>query len=97
SKLVLGENISQAAQFAQSGSAQVGIIALSLTFAESMKNGERWEIPAEYYPPILQTAVVIHSSSNKAAANAFLDFVKSDDGHAILSKFGLTPPAPQNP
>jgi molybdate transport system substrate-binding protein len=97
SKLVLGDNISQAAQFAQSGSAQVGIIALSLTFAESMINGERWEIPAEYYPPILQTAVVIHSSSNKAAANAFLDFVKSDEGHAILAKYGLTPPAPLKP
>jgi molybdate transport system substrate-binding protein len=97
SKLVLGENISQAAQFAQSGSAQIGIIALSLTFAESMKNGERWEVPAEYYPPILQTAVVMHSSPNKAAANAFLDFVKSDEGRAILTKYGLTPPATPKP
>jgi molybdate transport system substrate-binding protein len=97
SKLVLGENISQAAQFAQSSSAEVGIIALSLTFAESMKNGERWEVPAEYYPAILQTAVVIHSSANKAAASAFLRFVASEEGRAILTKYGLTPPASRTP
>jgi molybdate transport system substrate-binding protein len=90
SKLVFGENISQAAQFVQSGSAQVGIIALSLTFAESMKGGERWDIPADLYPPIQQAAVVIDASPNKAAARAFLKFVKSEEGRAVLSKCGLT-------
>jgi molybdate transport system substrate-binding protein len=93
-KLVYGESISQAAQFAQSGSAQVGIIALSLTFAESMKGGDKWEISAEYYPPIQQEAVVINSSSNKAAAIAFLEFVKSEEGRKILANYGLTPPDP---
>lgn len=96
SKLVFGDNISQAAQFAQSGSAQVGIIALSLTYAESMESGDRWEIPAELYPPILQAAVVVHSSTNKPAANAFLDYVKSDEGRSTLLKYGLTAPSPQN-
>jgi molybdate transport system substrate-binding protein len=91
-KLVYGENISQAAQFAQSGSAQVGIIALSLTFAGSMKGGEKWEIPAEDYPPIQQEAVIINSSPNKPAAKAFLEFVKSQEGREILSDYGLTPP-----
>jgi len=90
SKLVFGENISQAAQFVQSGSAQVGIIALSLTFAESMKGGERWDIPADLYPPIEQAAVVIDASPNKAAARAFLKFVKSEEGREVLSKYGLT-------
>jgi molybdate transport system substrate-binding protein len=96
SKFVLGENISQAAQFAQSGNAQVGVIALSLTFADSMKGGERWEIPAEYYPTIRQEAVIINASPNKTAAKAFLEFVKSDKGRQILSKFGLTPPTPSS-
>lgn len=85
SKLVFGENVSQAAQFTQTGSAQVGIIALSLTFAESMKGGESWEIPVELYPPLRQGAVIVHSSPNKAAANAFLEFVRSDEGRKILS------------
>jgi len=92
SKLVLGENISQAAQFAESGSAQVGIIALSLTYAESMKTGDRWEIPLELYPPILQAAVIINSSPNKAEATNFLNYVKSDKGQKLLSKYGFTPP-----
>jgi molybdate transport system substrate-binding protein len=91
-KLVYGENISQAAQFAQSGSAQVGILALSLTFAENTKGGERWEIPAELYPAIQQAAVVIHASANKAAAQGFLEFVKSDEGRKILANYGLAPP-----
>jgi molybdate transport system substrate-binding protein len=93
SKLVFGENISQAAQFAQTGSAQVGIIALALTFAQSMKGGEVWEIPAELYPAMRQGAVIIHSSPSKAAASAFLEFVKSDQGRKTLSRYGLTPPA----
>jgi molybdate transport system substrate-binding protein len=92
SKLVYGENISQAAQFAQSGSAQVGIIALSLTFAEGMKGGERWEVPMELHLPLQQSAVMMKRSSNKNSARAFLQFVTSVQGQKILSKYGLTPP-----
>jgi molybdate transport system substrate-binding protein len=96
SKLVLGENISQTAQFAQSGSAQIGIIALSLTFAPSMKGGEQWAIPATDYPSILQDAVVVSSSRNKAAAQAFLNFVESRPGRDILAKYGFTAPQPDS-
>ena len=90
SKLVYGENISQAAQFASSGSAQVGILALSLTYADSMKSGERWEVPENLYPPLEQAAVVISASKNKAAASAFLDYVKSNEGRDVLAKYGFT-------
>lgn len=89
-KLIYGENISQAAQFVQSSNAQVGLLALSLTFAESMKNGEKWEVPANLYPVMEQAAVVIHSSPNKKAAQSFLDFVKGSAGQAILAKYGLS-------
>lgn len=91
-KLVFGENISQAAQFAQSGSAQVGILALSLTFAESMKGGERWEVPADLYAPVEQAAVVLEASRNKAAAEAFLEFVKSTPAQELLAQYGFTTP-----
>jgi len=90
SKLVYGENISQAAQFVASGSAQVGILALSLTYAESMKGGERWEVPANLYPPLEQAAVVISASKNKDAAKAFLDYVKGAEGRDVLAKYGFT-------
>ena len=89
-KLVYGENISQAAQFAESGSAQVGILALSLTYAESMRNGERWEVPANLYPALEQAAIVIHTSANKREAQAFLDYAKSAAAKEILARYGFT-------
>jgi molybdate transport system substrate-binding protein len=97
-KLVYGENISQAAQFAQSGNAQAGIIALSLAISPAMKDsGKMWLIPAELHPPIEQAAVVVKSSPRKEAAKAFLDYVKSAAGKAVLDKYGFTaPPASES-
>src|SRR6202035_3077841 len=77
-KLVLGESISQAAQFVQSGNAQVGIVALSLALSPAMKDGKRWEIPMDAYPSIEQGAIVLNNAKNKDGARAFLEFVKSE-------------------
>ena len=94
-KLVYGENISQAAQFAQSGNAQAGIIALSLAISPAMKDsGKMWMIPAELHPPIEQAAVVVKSSQKKEAAKAFLEYIESAAGKAVMDKYGFaTPPA----
>jgi molybdate transport system substrate-binding protein len=92
SKLVYGENISQAAQFVQSGNAQAGLVALSLALAPAMKDGKRWEVPAGAYPPIEQGAIVMKSASDKAAARAFLDFVLSPAGRDTLRKYGFSFP-----
>lgn len=89
-KLIFGENISQAAQFAQSRNAQVGILARSLVSAGIMKNGEVWGVPANLYPVIEQAAVVVHASTNKKAAQTFLEFVKSQEGRQILAEHGLS-------
>jgi molybdate transport system substrate-binding protein len=98
SKLVYGENISQAAQFVQSGNAQAGIIALSLALSPAMKDGKRWDVPATGYPPIEQAAVILKNGSNKDAAQSFLSFVKSAPARAILSRYGFeTPTAPSSP
>ena len=91
-KLVYGENISQAAQFVQSGNAQAGIIAHSLALSPGMKNGKMWEVPADMHPPIEQGAVVLEGARNKAAAHEFLNFVKNAAGRAILEKHGFTVP-----
>jgi molybdate transport system substrate-binding protein len=91
-KLVYGEDISQAAQFVQSGNAQVGIVALSLAASPAMKNGNKWDIPADMYPPITQAAVVLKTSKNKDAAKSFLEFVRSSAGREILERFGFTIP-----
>lgn len=91
-KLVYGENISQAAQFVQSGNAQAGIIAHSLALSPGMRDGKDWEIPADLYTPIRQGAVVLRSARNKAAAHEFLNFVKGTAGRAILEKHGFAIP-----
>ncbi len=91
-KLVYGENISQAAQFVQSGNAQAGIVAMALAVSPGMKDGKRWEIPADMHPPIEQAAILLKSAKNKDAARAFLEFVKSEAGRATLAKYGFTFP-----
>jgi len=91
-KLVYGENISQAAQFVQSGNAQAGIVAMSLAVSPAMQDGKRWEIPPEMHPAIEQGAIVLKDAKNKEAARAFLEFVKSAAGRAMLAKYGFTFP-----
>jgi molybdate transport system substrate-binding protein len=91
-KLVYGENISQAAQFVQSGNAQAGIVAMSLAASPAMRDGKRWEIPAEMHPAIEQAAIVLKAAKNKEAALAFLEFVKSAAGRAMLAEYGFAFP-----
>jgi molybdate transport system substrate-binding protein len=94
-KLVLGENISQAAQFVQSGNAQAGLIALSLALSPAMKNaGRYWELPADAYPEMQQVAAIVTASKHKAAAQAFLNYVLSPEGRAILQQYGFRTPQP---
>jgi molybdate transport system substrate-binding protein len=95
-KLVYGENISQAAQFVQSGNAQAGIVALSLATSPAMKDGKRWEIPAEMHSPIQQAVIVLKGAKNKKAVEAFLEFVKSEAGRATLGNYGFSFPSPDS-
>ena len=90
SKLVYGENISQAAQFVQSGNAQVGLVALSLATSPPMQNGDRWLVPTEFHPPLEQAVVIVSATTNRKAAADFLDFVRSAEGRQILSQYGFT-------
>ena len=92
-RLVYGENIAQAAQFAASGSAQAGILALSLAISPAMRDGQRWEIPADMHPPIEQGAVILKNASDKEGARAFMDFLKSDAGRKILESHGFALPS----
>lgn len=94
-KLVLGENISQAASFVVSGAADVGIVALSLAMSPNMKDKGRYvEIAADDYPPIEQACVILRSSKNKETARQFLSFVKSPAVAELLTKYGFGVPKP---
>ncbi|GKS57947.1 molybdate ABC transporter substrate-binding protein [Nitrospira sp.] len=93
-KLVLGENISQTAQFVQSRAADIGIIALSLALAPAMKErGKYWEIPTNAHPPLEQGVVVLKSSTNQDGAKAFLDFLRSEEGQTIMKRYGFVLPS----
>lgn len=92
-RLILGENISQAAQFVESGSCDIGIIALSLAMAPSMKTaGTYWEIPAESHPPLEQGAAIVKTSTHQKAAKQFLEFMQSPKGREIMTRYGFTLP-----
>jgi molybdate transport system substrate-binding protein len=89
-KLVLGENISQAAHFIESGAADIGIIALSLAIAPEMAaRGDYWEIPAEAYPQMDQGGMVVKDSRHPDAAKALLDFILSSDARPVMERYGF--------
>ncbi len=89
-KFVLGENISQTASFVVSGSANVGIVALSLALSPNMKDRGRYtEVPTGEYPPIEQASVILGSSKNKETARQFLSFVKTAAVADVLRRYGF--------
>ena len=92
-KFVLGENISQTASFVASGSADAGIIALSLALAPAMKEKGRYTVvPADDYPPIVQAAVILKSSKQSALAQKFIDYLKSPAILQLMKTYGFTVP-----
>jgi molybdate transport system substrate-binding protein len=93
-KLVIGENIAQTAQYAQSGAAEVGIIALSLALSPALEQsgGKYWLIPAEAHQPLLQGFILLpHSKDNDGAAR-FAVFCGAEKAAAILHGFGFAKP-----
>lgn len=89
-KLVLGENISQTASFVLSGSADVGLVALSLALSPNMKGKGRYvEVPPSDYPPIEQGWVVVKASQRKDVAREFLEFVKTPAVAALWRFYGF--------
>jgi molybdate transport system substrate-binding protein len=92
-RLVLGENVSQAAQFVESGSAQAGLIALSHALSPSLKGkGRYWIIPPDAYPPLNQSAVILARSSRKQEAADFLAFLKTRRPIEVLKRYGFAIP-----
>jgi molybdate transport system substrate-binding protein len=92
-RLVLGENVAQAAQFAESGSADAGVFALSLALAPALRDrGRYWEVPLDAYPRLEQGAVVLSWAKDRAAADALCTYVKGPDGRAVLLRFGFVLP-----
>lgn len=94
SRLVLGENIAQAAQFVESGNAQAGLIALSHALTPTMRaKGRYWMVPLDTYPTLNQAVVIISSSKQEKAAKQFLEFIRSPQITSLLESYGFSMPA----
>lgn len=92
-RLVLGENISQTAQFVESGAADVGVIALSLALAPSMRaKGRYWSVPVDAYPRLEQGGVVLSWAQDRAAATSFIAYLNGSEGRSTLREYGFIMP-----
>lgn len=89
--LVLGENVSQAAQFALSGNAQGGIIAYSLALAPEVRSqGQFALIPHDWHEPLLQRMALLRNAG--PMATEFYTFMKSPRAREIMKKYGFVLP-----
>ncbi|MCM1129866.1 MAG: molybdate ABC transporter substrate-binding protein [Alistipes senegalensis] len=88
-RLVQGENIAQAYQFVASGNAELGFVALSQIYKDGkIQSGSAWIVPAKYYRPIRQDAVILNNGKNNPAAAAFMQYLKSEPALKIIRSFG---------
>ncbi len=90
-KLVMGENIAQTAQYAQTGVAEVGIIALSLALSPTMQGagGKYWLIPAAAHQPLLQGFALLPHAQGNTGAEKFAALCESPAAKVTLRRFGF--------
>ncbi len=89
--LVLGENVSQAAQFALSGSTDGGIIAWSLAQSPQLRpQGAFALLPADWHAPLLQRMALLRGAG--PVAEAFFAFMQQPAARATLARFGFARP-----
>ena len=92
-KLVYGDNVAQTAQFVDTGAADIGLIPLSLAKAPAMRDKGRYaDVPPDSYPRLDQGGVVLTWVQDRAAADAFRGFMTSDEGKALLRRYGFIVP-----
>lgn len=88
-RLVLGESVAQALELARSGGADAAVVALSLVVAPALEGQGRWsEIPSDTHPPVEQGGVVL---TDAPGAREVRDALLSDDGRALLTRYGYAP------
>jgi molybdate transport system substrate-binding protein len=94
--IVQGENIGQTFQFASSGAAALGFVALAQVMTDGeITKGSAWVVPAPLHAPLLQDAVLLKKGQPNPAASAFLAYLKTDAARAILRGYGYEFPARQ--
>ena len=88
-RLVFGENITQAWQFAATGNAELGFVALSQIYKDGQFiPGSHWMVPPTLYPQIRQDAVLLVRGKDNPAAIALMAFLKSDAARRVIRAHG---------
>lgn len=88
--LVLGENVSQAAQFATTGNAAGGIIAYSLALAPAVRARGTFLLLPEDHPPLRQRMALLRRAG--PAAVRFYDYLQAPAARGILEQYGFVLP-----
>ena len=89
SRLVVGENVGQAFAMVATGNAELGFVALAHVLSpRNRAGGSYWIVPRELYRPIRQDAVLLNRARGNAAANAFLDWLRTATASATIERFG---------
>jgi molybdate transport system substrate-binding protein len=92
-KIVYADNIAQAAQFAQSGNAEVGFLALALAMGPEMK-GSYYILDTKSYKPVEQAMALLKSWQSNPEAAKFMNFVLSAECKSVFEKYGFILPTP---
>jgi molybdate transport system substrate-binding protein len=94
-KLVVGESLSQATQFVETGNADAGFVALSVVLSPKLKGKGTWaEVSPALYDPLEQGGVITLHGAQNPAAQGFLAFLHGDPAKKILQAFGYRIPTP---
>ena len=88
-RIVQGESIAQAYQFASTGNAELGFVALSQVWRDGkFTSGSGWIVPPHLHEPIRQDAVLLARGRANPAAKALLDYLRSNKAQALIRSFG---------
>jgi len=91
-KLVFGENVSQAAQYLQTGAAEAGFISSPQVLAPALADGLAWTVPQSLYPEQKQCGVILKRTAQPTLAAAFKAYLLSPEAQALLARLGYGAP-----
>jgi molybdate transport system substrate-binding protein len=92
-RLVFADNIAQAAQFLQAGTAEAGLISAAQADNPVLRqSGIAWKVPADAYAPLRQAGVILKRSQCLDQARAFQAFLTGPEGQAVFGRHGYTKP-----
>lgn len=92
-KLVLGDNVSQAATFIETGAAQAGLIAYSLVLSPALANKGAWTlVPETWHAPLEQALVITRRAADNPLAAGFVRHLESPPTRALLRRYGFALP-----